>query len=63
MNKVLIEIAAFSEYGECVVIRKDDWENLRNWVKSHPSAEAKVPNFDILPVTFTHNKLFKKNSK
>lgn len=50
--QVLHEIAEFSEFGECVVVKQSDWDSLVSWVKSLPSEDGR-PNFDILPVTFT----------
>jgi len=51
--QVLSEIAEFTGYGECVVVKQTDWDSLVNWVKSlSDEVAAGRPNFDILPVAF-----------
>ena len=54
-EQVLQELAEFSEFGECVVIKQSDWDNLVRWVEnlaSKNASEEDRPNFNILPILF-----------
>lgn len=52
-HQVLYKIAEFAEYGECVVVKHNDWDALEKWVKSLPEEVfTDRPNFDILPIFF-----------
>lgn len=51
--QVLEAIARFSDYGECVVVKQQDWDSLVAWVKSLDVTTEDRPNFDILPVMFS----------
>lgn len=52
--QVLAAIAEFSQYGDSVVIKQDDWNTLVNWVENLPKdITVDRPNFDILPVMFS----------
>lgn len=50
--QVLEGIAKFTNYGECVVVKQKDWDNLVSWVKKLNVDDTERPNFDILPVIF-----------
>ena len=52
MNSDPLEmIAKFVEYGDCVVIKQKDWDNLAQWTDTVNNKDR--PKFDLMGLSFS----------